>query len=529
MSDKNFIKGTVILMCANAISKILGAVFKIPLTYILQEEGMAIFNTAFSVYSMLLSFVISGFPLAISNTVSKNHALSNYSYIKQVSSVSSYILAVVGFFISVVMFFGAKFFAFSMKDPNSALAIKILSPSIFLVALSTVYKGFFQGSVNMIPTAISQVLESVIRLVVGFYAAFILIPKGIVAASGGALFGITFGEFLATSMLFFMYAYSRKKLPDIGQSFSKRYAAKELLSVALPMFLCSFIISAFNMLDTSIVRNALLKITFSEDSANLFISEYSRYTPIFNNLSQSLKMNIDGARWLYGSYSGYAITVFNLPVGIIGALSASMLPVISGQIAVNNTHGVKKSASFALKLTVIIALPFSFAMFFFSKNILLLLFNNCAAYKLLQLLAPCLIFLCVQQLFSAFLHASGSIALPAVITATGIIIKMIVSFIIIPLPKINILGAPIGAAVSFFITMIFYAIAVKKRFNFKFRFKDTLIKPLFCTLCMSLFMLYTLNPLKFFLGENTGFIVCGVFGCILYLLFLILTKTLKRQ
>ena len=529
MSDKSFIKGTVILMCANAISKILGAVFKIPLTYILKEEGMAIFNTAFSVYSMLLSFVISGFPLAISNAVSKNYALKNHSYIKQISSVSSYILAVIGFFMSVIMFSCAKFFAFSMKDPNATLAIKVLSPSIFLVALSTVYKGFFQGSVNMIPTAISQVLESVIRLAVGFYAAFILIPNGIVLASSGALFGITFGEFLATSMLFFMYSYSRKKLPDLGQSLSKKQAAKELLSVALPMFLCSFIISALNMLDTSIIRNALLKITFSENSAKLFVSEYSKYTPIFNNVSQSLKMNIDGARWLYGSYSGYAITVFNLPVGIIGALSASILPVIAGQIAVNNNHGVRKSASFALKLTFIIAIPFSFTMFFFSKNILLLLFNNFAAYKLLSLLAPCLIFLCVQQLFSSFLHASGSIVMPAVITGVGVIIKMIIAILIIPHPKINILGAPISAAISFFITMIFYTIAAKKRFGFKFCFKDILIKPLFCSLCMLLFMVYTINPLKFFLGENTGFIICAILGCFLYLLILILTKTLKRQ
>lgn len=527
MSQKSFIKGTVILMAANAVSKILGAVFKIPLTYILKEEGMAIFNTAFSVYSMLLSFVVSGFPLAISNTVSKNYALKNYSYIKQVSSVASYILALLGLLMSILMFFGADFFALSMKDPNAALPIKILAPSIFLVALSTVYKGFFQGSIKMIPTAISQVLESIIRLVIGFYAAFILIPKGIIYASGGALAGITFGELLATVMLFFMYAYSKHKLPEGGENFSKSQALKELFSIAIPMLLCSFILSALNILDTSVVRNALLKITFDQGSASNFINAYSKYTPIFNNLSNTLKMNIDGARWLYGSYSGFALTVFNLPVGIIGAMSSAILPVISGQIALKNNSGVKKSASLAFKLTMIITLPCAFAMFFFSENILLLLFKTSAASKLLSILSPSLIFLCIQQLFSSLLHASGSIILPAAVTSIGIIIKIITASILIPIPEINILGAPLSADIAFFITMILYGFAARKLISFNL--KENFIKPLIATVIMFLFMLYTINPLKYFIGENLGFIVCAACGTFVYFLILLITKTLKRQ
>lgn len=529
MARQNFLKGTIILVLANAVSKILGAVFKIPLTYILQEEGMAIFNTAFLVYSVLLNFVISGFPLAISNLTAKHYALENFPYIKRISNISSVILALTGLIMSLILFFGADFFALSMKDPDSALAIKIISPSIFFVALSTVYKGYFQGCVDMIPTAISQVIESLIRLLVGFFLAKFLIKYGIIYSSSGAIFGITFGEFLATSMLFFMYLYSKRKLPQIGENFSKRKTLNELLEIAVPMFLCSSIISGLNMIDTSVVRNTLLNIRFSPESAQNFVSHYSKYTDSFNHILTTLKMNIQGARWLYGAYSGYAMTIFNLPAGIIGALGVSILPLITGNLATNNIKSMQKTASLALKLTSVIAFPSAFGIFFFSAPILKLLFNNSASSGLLSALAPCLIFVCIQQLFASLLHSAGYIISPAVCAAIGIIIKIICEFIFIPIPEINIYGAPLSSAIAYFVIMVLYIFLVKKHLKFRFFIKDSVIKPLFSALLMSLFMIYIIAPLKAILGENSGFIVTILLGALIYILILSLLGTFKKK
>lgn len=529
MARQSFVKGTVILILANAISKILGAVFKIPLTYILKEEGMAIFNTAFLVYSVLLNFVISGFPLAISNLTAKHYALGNFPYIKRISNIASAILSLSGFIMSLALFFGADFFALAMKDPDSALAIKIISPSIFFVALSTVYKGYFQGSINMIPTAISQVTESLIRLLVGFYTARFLIRYGTSFSSAGAVFGITFGEILATLMLFFMYLYSKQKLPHTGENFSKRKTTGELLEIAVPMFLCSSIISGLNMIDTSIVRNTLLNIRFSPETAENFVKHYSRYTDTFQQILSTLKMDIQGARWLYGTYSGYAMTIFNLPAGIIGALGVSILPVITGSIATNNINGMQKTASLALKLTSIVAFPASFAILFFSEPILKLLFNNTASSGLLSALAPCLVFVCIEQLFVALLHSAGYIISPAICAAVGIIIKIICEVIFIRIPNINIYGAPLSSGIAYFVIMISYIFLVKKNLKFRFFIKDSVIKPFFAALLMSLFMIYIFSPLKSILGDCLGFIFTAFSGGTIYVLILIISGVFYKK
>lgn len=527
MTEKSFLKGTFILIFANAVSKILGAVFKIPLAHLLNEDGMAVFNTAFSVYSMLLSPITAGFPIAISNIISKNYALKNYSRIKRISRIASLILALSGLLLSAVMFFGSRFFAYSMKDPNATAAIQALSPSIFAVALSTVYKSFFQGSVNMIPIAVSQITESLIRLVSGLFLARIFLSGGSAGAASGALLGITLGEFYSTLLLFFIYR--RKKLPDSGDTSLGGSATGEILSLAAPMLLCGLIINALNMIDTSIVRNALLKIRFSAESADVFTEYYSRYTSLFDNIPQTLKMSIDGARWLYGSYSGYALTVFNFPAGIAGALSSSMLPVISGRSVLKDSDGVFHSSMLALTLCAVLSVPSALVLLFFPEDILCLLFTTPAAFRPLRMLAPALFFLCIQQVLSTLLYASGSIVLPSLISGICIIIKATLAYILIPIPEINLLGAPLSASISFFISLCLFAVAVKHHIRLKFRIREIFLKPLLCSALMLTCMRLTADPLKAFAGDKPGFVLCAALGASVYLLSLLLTGTLKRR
>ena len=240
-------------------------------------------------------------------------------------------------------------------------------------------------------------------------------------------------------------------------------------------------------------------------------------------------MDIKGARWLYGAYSGYAMTIFNLPAGIISALGVSILPVVTGNLATNNIKGMQKTASLALKLTSIVAFPAAFGIFFFSENILELLFNNSASSGLLSALAPCLVFVCIEQLFAALLHSAGYIISPAVCAAIGIVIKIICEFFLIPIPYINIYGAPISSSIAYFIIMLLYIILVKKNLKFRFFINDTVIKPLLSALLMSLFMLYIITPLKSILGDNSGFIITILLGGVFYTLLLIISGALKKK
>ena len=529
----SFIKGTAILIFANAISKILGAIFKIPLTYILNEEGMAIFNTAMGVYSTVLTFVISGFPLALSRLCAEEFALSNYANLKKTVSVATVILCISGFLGSLIMYSFADFFALAMKDPKAALAIKIIAPSVFFVAWGNVYKSYYQGCVNMIPTAISQIIEALIKLIAGFAAAYMLKNAILEITSAGAISGITIGEIIATLILFGLFIPSVKSLPDMGTKKSSKGICISLASIAVPMLICSCISGSVGLLDTATVRNSLLHIRFDGQSAENFLLRYSSYTSAFDDLQSTLKLSVDGARWLFGAYSGFALTLFHLPTGIIGALGTGVLPVISGALAKKDNALVKKTTSLALRMTLIIALPCTTVLGLFSEQLLDLLFKNSSSAMLLKELSPCLVFICVSQLLTVILHASGRIIEPFLFNMLGMAIKLCANIFLIPIPQINISGAVIGSCLEFFVVMLLNIFALKKHQGITFEIKDSIIKPALSAGIMSLVMLLVNNPFSlifksaFIATAATLSIGAGVYVLALVSFGIFTTKSIK--
>jgi len=530
----SFLKGTAILIAANAISKILGAVFKIPLTYILKEEGMAIFNTAMGVYSMLLSFIISGLPLALSRYVAEEYTLKNYITVKRTVKVATLIFCVLGLVGSVIMFLFADFFALAMKDPKAGLAIRVISPAIFFVAWGCTYKSYYQGCVNMIPTAMSQIIESIIRLIVGFAGAYYLKNAIIEMTSAGAISGITIGEIIATLILFLLFIPSNKKMPYTGEKKRKRDICRSLASIAVPMLICSCISGMINLLDVAMIRNCLVKVSFTKETAEMFLLKYSAFTDIFDNLQSTLKLTIDGARWLYGAYSGYAMTVFHLPTGIIGALGVSVLPVITAALTKKDFNLTQKTTQIALKITMIIAMPCALMFLLFSEAILELLFNNTASAQLLTLLSPCLIFLCVSQLFTVILHASGRVVEPFLYSLIGMVIKLLANLILITDARFNISGAAIGADISFFVVMILNVISVILHLKIKINILSCIVKPLASTAVMGLIMSLLYTPMNvIFASGKIALLVCILIGGLGYLLSLssmnVITKKEVRE
>ncbi len=529
-SKQNFIKGTAILMGANAISKILGAVFKIPLTYILEEEGMAIFNTAMGVYSTLLSFIISGFPLAVSRLVATEYALENYSNIKKIVRISIIILSVLGLLGTLILFWGADFFAYSMKDPKASLSIKIISPSVFLVALGCVFKSYFQGCVNMVPTAMSQVIESFIRLAVGFCGAWFLKESIIEITSAGAISGITIGEIVATLILFILFYLSNKKLSKNGTIQSNKVILNAISKIAFPMLICSCISSCFSLLDVATVRNGLTHIKFTTENVDSFLLKYSSYTTLFDNLKETMKMPINGARWLYGAYSGYALTIFHLPTGIIGALGTSIFPVLSGAYAKNNIELIKKTLLNSLKITIIIILPCALVLYMFSDELLYFLFKNTASAHLLSLLSPALIFLCITDIYVVTLHAFGKIYEPFFYSLIGLSIKLLANIFLIPLASFNIEGAIIGSTLSFFIMMIINGRAVIKYTKIKKTEIIKLFKPIISLFVMYIILRLIKEPINtIFSNEIIVLFISLSAGGLSYLMALILTDCLGQK
>ena len=494
MNDKQtFIKGALILALANVISKILGAVFKIPLTYILKEEGMAMFNTASCIYSMFLALVISGIPLATSRLVSAGAALKKYADAAKTVRASRNILMLIGAAASLVLFFLAFPLSAAMKDPDAAYAVKIISPSVFFVAWGTAYKSYFQGIGKMTPTALSQVFEAIIRLLIGYFMAVLFINSADGVTAAAAVSGVTAGEILATLFLGAAYFFQSRKVKE-HSTLRCRKIYSSIMAVAVPMLICSVTLSLLNLADMATVRNTLLKIRFSPESAKQFLLLYSGYTTVFDDLPEVLRLSPEGARWLYGAYSGYALTVFHLPVGMISTLCVSILPLIAGNLAKNNMAAMRSACRNALSLTLFCSVPFFVLFAACSGEMLFLLFRNTASAHMLSLVSPCLIFLCVSQLFTSVFHASGKVYEPFVIQLFGVLIKLLGNIILIKIPMLNMDGAIISSVISFFLIMVLLGRRLHKVFGISFGARPV-FAPLVSAVPMYLVLKLTCTPL----------------------------------
>lgn len=501
MKKQSFLTGAIILMIANAISKILGAVFKIPLTYILNEEGMAVFNIAFEVYIMFLSFIISGLPFAISKMVAEANSRKEYGRMHKIVNVSTVLLVAIGIAGSVALYGGARFFALAMKEEKAIYAIQMISPAIFFVALGTAYKSYYQGVSNMIPTALSQVVEAVVKLAAGYYLAALFIKFGVEKTAGGAIMGVTAGEIVATAILILMYVSERNKVYIKSKEKQTKAILSELMSIALPLLCASVVSNSINVADTTLIRSRLIDGGFSNDEA----------------------------RFLYGAYTGYALTVFHLPVGILATLGVSILPVIAGAIAVKNMEKAKKATDIGIRLAIILSLPCGVIMYTMSSEILSVLFHNSTSAQMLSAVAPCVVMMCVVQITSSILQSAGKIMLPFFNALIGSAVKLSLSWYLVARPEINIYGSAISTNAAYIIVMILNLFAIRKYLCLKPDLMAIIIKPI----SAAVIMLLAIYLLKGYLSSVTGGIVylaiiCAVSGAI-YIMALFLTNAVSLK
>lgn len=417
----SFLSGAVILMTANAISKILGAVLKIPLTYIMHEEGMAIYNTAFNVYMMFLSFVMSGVPFAVQKLTAAACAEGNNTKAEQIIKTALAALVSVGVAGTAALWFGADFFALAMKEEKAAAVIRAISPSVFFVACAEVLKSGFQGKSNMLPTAVSQVTESLIKLAAGYFLALSLIKHGFTAAAAGAGLGVSAGEFSAAAVLIVWHIHSSLGI----KARISRKVLKEILSIALPMLCISVICSSISVCDASVLRMSLIRSGLGED----------------------------GARFVYGAYTGYVMTVLNLPTGLLATIGVSIIPIISGAAALGDRRRIRQFSRKALRFSALTGTCTAVCIFLFGELILKILFGNTYSTPMLRLAAPSVAFICIMQLSGAILQSMGFIGTAFISSVSVAALKLIFSAVLASRPELNIYGAIIGTNISFLIGM----------------------------------------------------------------------------
>lgn len=534
LKKQTFLQGALILVLANGLVKVIGALFKIPLTYLLHEEGMGLFNTAYQLYATLFAIATTGLPVAVSKMVSENLALGHYYETKRIFKCALLLLSIFGLCGAAFLYFGAEFLANDViKDSAAVLCIRAIAPALFFVAVMSAFRGFFQGRQNMIPTAISEVTEALGKLVIGYGVAFLLINKGIEVASAGAISGVSAGTFCSVAVLLILY---KKLSPSMYRGIEKikinktSAIMKKLLLFAIPITIGASVSSITAVVDMIMIRSRLLSITFSPETAANLYNTYIAFNPPFESLQTLLHLTENGARWLYGAYSGYAFSMFNLPLTLVVAISMSVVPNISAAFAVKNLRSVKQTTESAISITILFSLPCAIGMSVLAGPILQTVFNTASSEHMLEILAIAILFCTFVSVSTAILQATGNVMLPVRNMLIGAAIKIAANYFWVAIPEINILGAPLGTNLCYLIIAVLNFIEVRKITKMNFSVKNFILKPGAAAVIMGVLIYLLYQPVLGFIGNVriATILVIGV-GGVAYVAGLLLFGALRRE
>lgn len=503
IKKQSFMEGAAVLVIAHLVVKIIGACFKIPLANILEETGMAFFSRAYNLYAAMFVMATAGLPVAVSKMVSESLAKKNYAESKKILRAAVILLSVIGAIGTCVLFFGARAFAErAFSSPGTYLSIVAISPAILFISILSAFRGYFQGHSNMIPTAYSEVLESVAKLVIGLLGAYFFMQFSYEVAAAGAVFGVTLGGLFALLLLIFFYYKNKKNSLDYdtvpASTTSKIFI--RLLTIAVPITIGAAVMSLTNVIDTFMIGNRLQAISVSQEMFHT-LTEFFGLPAKDVFIGQALPAK--AADIIYGSYSGYAMSLFNLPPSIVTSISMSIVPAIAAALAVKNKSQACLLTESSIRITTIFALPCAVGMSILSSPILIALYNNARAQDTLALLSLAIVFVCIVSVSTAILQAAGHVMIPVRNMLIGGAFKIVSNFTLIAVPSINIGGAPISTFCCYLLIATLNLVSVARIIKPKFHFSDFILKPVVSALAMGAIVFLSYNLLAHILDAPT--------------------------
>lgn len=427
-AEKRYMSGMLVLSVSTLICKVIGLMFKIPMLALIGIEGMAYFSAAYHIYTLLFTISTSGIPVAVSMMTAKSAARGDRGEVKRILTVALWLLLPIGAMGSAVLFFGAEAFSRAIDIPGAEYAVKALAPTMFFICASGALRGYFQGHEIMLPTAVSQLIESLSKLLLGLALAYAAInmrtdaPITAAAAISGLTVGVAVGAcYLVVKKLRFSHSAEHEGLyVAASRPASHRRLLSEMVRLSLPITLSSSMTSLAGLADTALITSRLTAVGMAHDAALA----------------------------LYSGYSNLAVPVFNLPTSLISPVAMSLVPSISSAVEAGERKTANAVTASAFRVTMAASIPASLGMAVFAEPILLLIYPSQAdaaqrSAPLLAVLAGAVLFSCLITVTNAVLQAWGHPYLPIVSITVGTAVKMISEFLLIG-STLGIYGAPLS-------------------------------------------------------------------------------------
>ncbi len=485
---QNVLDGAVILVVATALVKIIGAIYKIPLTGIIGTTGRGYFASAYNIYTPVYAISMAGLPVAVSTIVARYAAIGKYRDVKQVLRVTFPVFCGLGILGTAILLIMAKPYSASVDSPNAVYSMLCIAPSIFFCCVMSTYRGYYEGLSNMYPTAFSEVIESLGKLVFGLAFAygvikFVNVDKELkfAYAAAAAIAGVTLGTVIGAVYTNLRHrikkdGITREMLVNSPKPKSKKAVFNELIAIAIPAAISSLVLNITNFIDTWMIQNRLSSVVTNH------------YDDIMNIYGESIKA-ADVAKdtihtFLYGAYDT-TLDFKNLIPTIMMTLGVSAIPVISAAMSKKDLGTVNSTVNTVFRTTMLVALPAGAGFFALSEPIMKLLYNGTENQYGVSVAAPVLaLYGLLMAIFTLsgplvnILQAIGRADVPAKSLAIGCVFKIVLNFVLIGIPSINIKGAVIGTACFYLWTCIYNYIVLKKETNVKLEINSVFVKPL---------------------------------------------------
>lgn len=525
--DSNFLVQGSILAAASIISRIIGLLYRLPMTDIIGDTGNNYYSCAFEIYNIMLIISSYSLPLAVSKLVSARMAKGQRRQAYQVFKGALVFAILSGTAVALIVYFGAEVFTSMLQTPLSVFALRILAPVLVVVAVLGVLRGFFQGLGNMMPSAISQIIEQIVNAIVSIWAAYVLYQYGTkigevlgnpdkyaaaYGAAGGTL-GTNLGAVSALLfMLFVFYAYMRvfkKKMRRERKvevdSFG--YTMKILVITIIPVLLSTTIYNISGILDQGIFKNIATLQGYASDEIDVW----------------------------WGVFSGKYKVLINVPISIASAMAASSVPSLSAAYAEGNKNLVNSQINAAIRFIVVIAMPCCVGLAVLAKPIFSLLFPGTIstvdmATTMMWSGAVAVVFYSLSTLTNGLLQGVDRLKVPVKNAAVALVAHILLLVMLMLFFRMNIYAVVIANAFFAGLVCVLNARALQKYVGYKQEFKKTFVIPAVASGIMGVIAYGAYTLCYMCIKSNLiGIIFAIIFAVVVYFVTLLLLKGLTEE
>lgn len=498
-----FIVQAGILAMAGIICRIIGILYRSPLAAIIGDEGNGYYGSAYNIYTIILLISSYSIPAAISKVIAGKLALKEYKNAQRIFYCAFIYVIVVGGIASLFAFFAAGL----LVEQNAVIALRVFAPTIFFSGLLGVLRGYFQAHKTMVQTSVSQILEQILNAIISITAAYLLkqmvidkdiTTQAIYGAVGSAL-GTGAGVLMALAFMTFMYGMNKKEIRDRLKKDENadvlKYAEifKIIFALVTPFILSTFIYNFSTSLDETIYRK-ILKLVKDVDVSQIAV-------------------------W-YGVYSGKAVVISNIPIAIASAMSAAMIPSISGKFATGDVKGTRGKVHTAILTTMLIAIPSAVGIFVLAEPVVRFLFpgqtNIALAAALLRALSVTVVFYSLSTLTNAVLQGIGKVTVPVYNAAIALVVQTVVLVPCLLFTELNLYCIAIATIVYSLLMCILNQMAVRKYLEYKQDMKKIFVLPIIASLFMGVVAFFAYKGIYYLVNSNviSLLVSIGIAACV---------------